>query len=65
MPLENTNDWIDLIEHSLESSDPLFGKKIFVSGIHESAKLLLIDNDTGNNYAVVSVKSKNSAEGFG
>ena len=55
---ENAGGWIELVEKSLGSSDPLYGKQIYVSGIHESKKILLVDNDTDNNYAIVSVEKK-------
>jgi ABC-type metal ion transport system substrate-binding protein len=56
--LENANGWIDLVKQTLDSSDPLYGKDIFVSGIHESKKFLLIENDTDNNYGIVSIERK-------
>ena len=64
MWLENAGDWIDLVKKSLDPSDPLYGKKIFVSGIHESKTLLLIENDTDNNYAVVSIESNQSMKKY-
>ena len=54
MPLENADEWINAVAESLEKTDPLYGKQIFVSGRHECENLLLVDNDTDNNYAVVS-----------
>ena len=57
---ENAGGWIELVEKSLGSSDTLYGKQIYISGIHESKKLLLVDNDTDNNYAIVSVDKKKS-----
>lgn len=59
--LEDAGKLIDTVKSSLQPSDPLFGKKIFVSGMHEIEKLLLVDNDTDNTYAIVGLKynSKN------
>ncbi len=56
MPLENAGEWIEMVKDSLQPSDPLFGKDIFVSGRHESNRLLLVDNDTDDNYAIVSIQ---------
>lgn len=54
IPLENAGEWIDQVRNSLKPSDPLYGKDIFVSGRHETKQLLLIDNDTDDDYAIVS-----------
>jgi len=62
MPLENADEWIKAVAESLEKSDPLYGKKIFVSGRHESENLLLVDNDSDNNYAVISFEVNNKAK---
>ncbi|PIP81077.1 MAG: hypothetical protein COW84_01660 [Gammaproteobacteria bacterium CG22_combo_CG10-13_8_21_14_all_40_8] len=51
-------EWIELVKSSLDSSDPLYGKKIFVSGIHESKMFVLVDNDSDNSYAIVSIEPK-------
>ena len=61
MPLENAGEWIDMVKNALDPSDPLFGKEIFVSGLHEFKKLLLGDNDTDDNYAIVSIKKHSSS----
>jgi hypothetical protein len=54
MPLENGDEWIDAVSKSLSETDPFYGKKIFVSGRHEFENLILADNDTDGNYAVMS-----------
>ena len=64
MPLENAGEWIDLVKNSLDSSDLLFGKDIFVSGLHEFKKLLLVENDTNDNYAIVSIEKNSSSQGY-
>jgi hypothetical protein len=64
MSLENAGEWIDMVKNSLESSDPLFGKDIFVSGRHEFKKLLLVENDTNDNYAIVSIENNSSSQGY-
>ncbi len=48
----------DDLEMALGSLDPLYGKQIYVSGIHESKKLLLVDNDTDESYGIVSIERK-------
>ena len=55
MPLKNAEEWINFIKGSLNENDPLFKKDIFVSGRHEYEKLLLVENDSDNNHAIVSV----------
>ena len=52
---EDVDMWINLVKNALKPSDPLFKKDIYVSGRHEYNKLLLVDNDTDDNYAIVSV----------
>ena len=59
---ENVDDWIELVKNSLDSSDPLFEKEIYVSGVHESKTLLIVDNDTDNNFAIVSVERKKNSK---
>ena len=54
IPLENAGEWISAVAESLEKTDPLHGKQIFVSGRHECENLLIVDNDTDNNYAIIS-----------
>jgi hypothetical protein len=54
MPLESTDEWIDAVSKSLKINDPLYGKKIFVSGRHETENLILVDNDTDDSYGIVS-----------
>lgn len=44
-----------MLNDSLKGTDPLFGKEIFVSGIHENKKLLLVENDTDGTFAIVSI----------
>ena len=61
MPLENSGDWIEIVKTSLQPSDPLFGKDIFVSGRHEFKNLLLVDNDTDDSYAIISIKIDSNA----
>ena len=60
MPIENAGDWINTISKSLKNSDPLYGKKIFVSGRHEFENLILVDNDTDGNYGVMSFEFKSN-----
>jgi len=55
MPLECADEWINAVKGSLIEGDPLFGKDIFVSGRHECEQQILIENDSDNNYAIVSV----------
>ncbi len=55
MPLESVEEWINFVKGSLKENDPLFKKDIFVSGRHEYKKLLLVENDSDNNHAIVSV----------
>lgn len=64
MPLEKAGEWIEMVKDSLQPSDPLFGKNIFVSGRHESNRLLLVDNDTDNNYAIVSIRMDSITNSF-
>jgi hypothetical protein len=64
MPLEHSSEWIEIVKKSLEPTDPLFKKDIFVSGRHEFKKLLLIENDTDNNYAIVSIKMESSSRKY-
>jgi len=64
MAYENVDSWMDLVKSSLDSSDPIYGKQIFVSGIHESKTMLLVDNDTDNNYAIVSVVLNKSKQNY-
>jgi hypothetical protein len=54
MPLASTGEWINAVSKSLSKADPLYGKKIFVSGRHETENLILVDNDTDDNYGIVS-----------
>jgi hypothetical protein len=56
IPLENTEEWINALKGSLTENDPLFKKEIFVSGRHEYEQLLLVENDSDDNYAIVSVR---------
>ncbi len=58
VPFEFSDEWIEIIKNSLKSTDPLFKKDIFVSGRHEFEKSLLIENDTDDNYAIVSINKK-------
>ena len=60
MPIENAGDWINAVSKSLKNSDPLYGKKIFVSGHHEFENLILVDNDTDGNYGVMSFEFKSN-----
>jgi hypothetical protein len=55
IPLENAEEWINVVKGSLTEDDPLFKKEIFVSGRHEYEQLLLVENDSDDNYAIVSV----------
>ena len=64
MPLENVSDWIDVLKEFTGVSDPLYGKEIFVSGIHGSKTLLLIENETDDNYAIVSIEKNHKKKGF-
>ena len=57
MPLESSGEWIDFLKNSLPKSDPLFGKDVFVSGRHGTKHLLLVDNDTDESYAIVSIEA--------
>lgn len=61
MPLESAGEWIDAVSGALQNTDPLFGKKLFVSGRHDSRNLLLVENDTDNTYAIVSYGVKGNA----
>ncbi|NBC14660.1 MAG: hypothetical protein GVY09_15260 [Gammaproteobacteria bacterium] len=54
MPLKNAGEWIDAISRSLQPTDPFYGKQLFVSALHELEPLLLVDNDTDGNYAIIS-----------
>lgn len=42
IPLENAEEWINVVKGSLTEDDPLFKKEIFVSGRHEYEQLLLL-----------------------
>ena len=64
VPLELSGEWIEIVKNSVKSTDPLFKKDIFVSGRHEFKKLLLIENDTDDNYAIVSIKKKISFQEY-
>ena len=55
MPLGNAEEWIHAVKGALTKDDPLFKKEIFVSGRHEYEQLLLVENDTDENYAIVFV----------
>ena len=55
MPLECADEWIEAVKKGLKPGDPLYDKDIFVSGRHETNQLLLIENDTDNNYAIVAI----------
>ena len=61
MPLEHSGGWIKMLNDSLKSSDPLFGKEIFVSGIHETRKFLLVENDTDGTFAIISISKSKKA----
>ncbi|NEX22314.1 hypothetical protein G3480_18730 [Thiorhodococcus mannitoliphagus] len=65
MPLESAGEWINAVSRSLSKTDPLYRKEIFVSARHETENLILADNDTDNNYAILSFAPKrgpNTAE---
>lgn len=55
IPLENAREWVNAVKVSLTEDDPLFNKDFFVSGRHEYEQLLLVENDSDDNYAIVSV----------
>lgn len=59
-PLENAGEWIEMVKSSLQPSDPLFGKDIFVSGRHDFKNLHLVDNDTDGSYAIISMQINSS-----
>lgn len=61
MPLEHSGGWIKMLNDSLKTSDPLFGKEIFVSGIHETKRLLLVENDTDETFAIISFSRSENA----
>ena len=61
IPLENAEEWINVVKGSLTEDDPLFKKEIFVSGRHEYEQLLLVENDSDDNYAIVSVMNDRKA----
>ena len=56
LPLENADEWITAVKNSLRPNEPLYRKEIFVSGRHEYEQLMLVENDTDGNYAIVSVE---------
>ena len=62
--IESVGDLIEMVKSSLKPSDPLFGKEIYVSGKHEYKQLLLIDNDTDDTYAIVSIVTDSSQKGY-
>jgi uncharacterized Fe-S cluster-containing protein len=62
MPLENAEEWINAVKGSLTEDDPLYKKEIFVSGRHEYEQLLLVENDSDDNYAIVSVMYDRKAD---
>ena len=64
MPLVNAGKWIEMVKNPLQPSDPLVGKDIFVSGRHESNRFLLVDNDTDDNYAIVSIQMDSSTNSY-
>ena len=61
---ENADNWIKMVESSLKSSDPIYGKEIYVSGKHDSKPLLLVDNDTDDTYAIVEIVNDLSKRGY-
>lgn len=62
IPLENTEEWINVVKGSLTEDDPLFKKEIFVSCRHEYEQLLLVENDSDDNYSIVSVMYDRKAD---
>lgn len=64
MPLESAGEWIEAVTKSLLEKDPLYRKEIFVSGRHELKNLILVDNDTENNYAILAYAVKEMDGGF-
>jgi hypothetical protein len=55
IPLENEEEWINAVKGALTKDDPLFKKEIFVTGRHKYEQLLLVENDSDDNYAIVSM----------
>ena len=64
MPLQSSGEWIDAVSKSLPKSDPLYGKQIFVSAKHDIKKLILVDNDSDSNYAILSYSVSKSKSEF-
>ncbi len=64
LPLEKSGEWIEMVKTSLQPLDPLFGKDIFLSGRHEFKNLLLVDNDTDDSYAIISIKIDSSTRSY-
>ena len=54
------DEWIHIIKNSLQVTDPLYEKKIYIAGRHDFEKLLLVENDSDDNYAIVSIKRDES-----
>lgn len=62
--IESADNWIKMVESSLEPSDPVYGKEIYVSGKHDHKPLLLVDNDTDDTYAIVEIINNSSKRGY-
>ncbi|WP_201222408.1 hypothetical protein [Halochromatium roseum] len=61
MPLESAGKWSEAVSGALQSTDPLFGKQLFVSARHDLKNCLLVENDTDNTYAIVNYSLKDEA----
>ena len=53
---EDAKQWVGAVKSTLQPSDLLYGKEIFVSGKHQIEPLLLVDNKTDGTYAIVGVE---------
>lgn len=54
IPFELVSEWIEMIKKGTSKAEPIYGKKIFPAARHEEKKLILVENDSDNTYAIIS-----------
>jgi len=64
IPLELVEEWIEEVKRGLDVNDPIYAKDIFVSGRNEREKLVLIENDSDDTYAIVKYSSARKSVGL-
>jgi len=64
IPLALVEEWIEEVKKGLDVNDPIYGEDIFVSGRNECEKLVLIENDSDDTYAIVKYSKAKESVGL-